>query len=113
MTKLIDIFPVLAKEVARALRTLGRAEFAQQVEEAVVVRVTFDNSAGAGYIYVEPSSVLNVVDANVIGSRHGETITVDTQFDAVIDTDNFARVTGIDILTPGVLKAELGRRASG
>jgi uncharacterized protein YuzE len=113
MTKLIDTFPVLAKEVAKALRTLGRAELAQQVEDALVARVTFDNSAGAGYIYVEPSRALNVVEANVIGTRHGETITVETEFDAVIDTDNFARVTGIEILAPGLLKAELRRRASG
>jgi uncharacterized protein YuzE len=104
---------VLARKVAESLRALGRAELAQQIEEAVVSSVTFDNSASAGYIYVEPSRVLNVVEANVIGARHGETITVNTEFDAVIDTDNFARVTGIEILAPGILKAELRRRASG
>src|SRR5688572_26264689 len=54
MTKLIDTFPMLAKAVAESLRALGRTELAKQVEDAVVATVTFDNSAGAGYIYVEP-----------------------------------------------------------
>lgn len=112
MTKLIDTFPVLVKEVAESLRRIGRTELAQQIEEAVVSKVTFDNSADAGYIYVEPSRALNAVEANVIGARHDETITVETEFDAVIDTDNFARVTGIEILAPGTLKAELRRYAS-
>ena len=112
MTKLVDTFPVLAREVSRSLRALGRTELAQQVDDAIVSRVTFDESAGAGYVYVEPTRALNVVEANIIGARHGETITVETQFDAVIDADNFERLMGIEILAPGVLAAELKRRAS-
>jgi uncharacterized protein YuzE len=112
MSKLIDTFPSLAREVAASLRRLGRTELAEQVDLAIVLRVTFDDSAGAGYIYVEPSCALNVVEANVIGARHGETITLETEFDAVIDIDNFERLTGIEILAPGVLKAELKRHAS-
>src|SRR6476620_12220083 len=98
MSKLVDIFPILASEVAKSLRALGRTELARQIDESVVSRVTFDDSVSAGYIYVEPTRALNVVEANIIGARHGETIAVETEFDAVIDTDNFERLVGIEIL---------------
>jgi uncharacterized protein YuzE len=113
MSRLIDIFPVLAREVATSLRALGRTQLAHQIDEAVVARVTFDDSAGAGYIYVEPSRALNKVEAHVVGVRHGETIAVETEFDAVIDIDNFERLVGIEVLAPGVLRSELKRRAGG
>jgi hypothetical protein len=112
MIKLVEAFPVLAREVSKSLRALGRLQLADQVEAAMVTRVTFDKSAGAGYVYVEPPRTLNVAEANIIGTRHGETITVETQFDAVIDIDNFERLIGIEILAPGVLATELKRRAS-
>ena len=113
MNRLIDTFPVLAREVANSLRAIGRASLAGQIEEAVVSRVTFDDSVGAGYIYIEPSRPLNIVEANIIGVRHGATITVQTEFDTHIDTDNFDRVVGIEILAPGVLRSELKIRAKG
>ena len=112
MTKLIDTFPMLAREVSRALRAQGRADLAEQVDEAIVSRVTFDESADAGYVYVEPARGLNLVEANIVRARHGETITVETQFDTVVDTDNFQRLTGIEILAPGVLAAELKATAA-
>ena len=112
MIKLIETFPTLAREISNSLRALGRVQLAEQVDVAIVARVTFDESAGAGYVYVEPRRSLNVVETNVVGARHGETITVETEFDAVIDVDNFQRLMGIEILAPGVLAAELKRRAS-
>jgi hypothetical protein len=112
MTKLIDAFPVLAREVSNSLRALGHLQLADQVDGAVVVDVSFDESAGAGYVKVEPSRVVNVVEANIIGARYGRTIAVESQFDAVVDLDNFERLLGIEILAPGVLGAELKRRAS-
>ena len=113
MNRLIDTFPVLAREVAKSLRVLGRPSLAGQIEEAIVSRVTFDDSVGVGYIYIEPSRALNVVEANIIGVRHGGTITVQTEFDTYIDTDNFERVVGIEILAPGVLRSQLKICASG
>ena len=112
MIKLIETFPSLAREVSESLLALGRSELAEQLDAAVVARVTFDESAGAGYVYVESGRLLNVVEANAIGARHGETISVETQFDAVIDVDNFGRLMRIEILAPGVLTTELKRRAS-
>jgi hypothetical protein len=113
MPKLSDTFPTLAQELVKSLRAMGRAELAEQIEVAIVGRVSFDNAANAGYIYLEPSRDLNVVEANIIGTRHGATLPVETQFWTNIDTDNFDRILGIEVLDPGSLKTELRRRASG
>ena len=113
MAKLIENFPVLTRELVQSLRTAGHEAVADQLEAAVIRAVTFDDDANAGTISVEPSRDLNVVEANVIGVKHGGTITVESRFWTAIDMDNFGRVLGIEILDPGVLTAELKRRASG
>src|SRR5580704_4382715 len=113
MSKLVDAFPVLANELAQSLREAGREALAEQVERATITRVTFDNSANAGYVYLEPSRALNLVETNVVGVRHGETVPVQTQFWTNIDTDNFDRVMGIEILNRCALKTELRRCANG
>jgi hypothetical protein len=113
MSKLVDTFPVLAGELAQSLRAMGREVLAEQIVGATIARVTFDNAANAGYVYLEPSRTLNVVEENVVGVHHGETVPVETQFWTNIDTDNFDRLTGIEILDPRELKAELRRRAKG
>jgi hypothetical protein len=113
MLRLVDTFPVLASELAQSLREAGREALAEQIEAATIAQVTFDNAANAGYVYLEPSRTLNVVETNVIGVRHGETVPVETQFWTNIDTDNFDRLTGIEILDPRALKAELRRHANG
>ena len=86
---------------------------ADQVDQAVIDRVTFDGSARAGYIYVRPSRDLNVVETNIVGVGHGETIEVKTQYWTNIDMDSFARVVGVEVLAPGELMNELMRRANG
>jgi hypothetical protein len=113
MTTLIDAFPVLARTVSQALRDAGRESLAAQIDAGVIARVTFDPDANAGYIYLELSRALNVVENNIAGVRHGETVPVETPYWTNIDTDNFDRVTGIEILDPRELKQELTRRAIG
>jgi uncharacterized protein YuzE len=81
------------------------------VDTATIARVTFDDSANAGYIYVQPSRELNVVETNIVGVQHGETLEVETRYWTNIDTDNFGRLAGIEILAPGDLKA--GKAAKG
>jgi hypothetical protein len=59
--------------------------------------------------YVQPSRHLNVVEANIIGVRHGSSNALDIQGYVVIDTDNFGRVTTVEVLgRPDVAEA-LGR----
>jgi hypothetical protein len=111
MSKLAEVFPVLVSELVQALRNSGNDTLAQQIETATIARVTFDSAVDASYVYLEPSRTLNVVERNIIGVRHGETIALKTSYWTVIDTDNFDRVAGIEILDPRELKAELKRRA--
>ena len=113
MLKLIEMFPVLTRELSQSLRNEGRQTLAEQIETALITRITFDEAANAGYIYVEPSRALNVIETNIVGVRHGETIPVEMQFWTNIDTDNFDRLVGIEILNPGALKSELSKGASG
>jgi uncharacterized protein YuzE len=111
MLKLIETFPVLTRELSQSLRNEGRQTLAEQIDAALITRITFDEAANAGYIYVEPSRALNVIETNIVGVRHGETIPVKTQFWTNIDTDNFDRLVGVEILNPGALKSELSKRA--
>lgn len=107
MSTLVASFPSLVSELSRGLRAAGRAPLADQVEAAAIARVTFDDGADAGYIYVQPSSELNVVEMNIVGVTHGETLEVETRYWTIIDTDNFGRLAGIEILAPGELKSVL------
>ena len=111
MSSLIESFPSLVAELSQQLRGAGRAPLADQIDSAAIARVIFDDSANAGYIYVQPSRDLNVVEANVMGVRHGDTIEVKTRYWTIVDTDNFDRLVGIEILAPGDIKDELRRYA--
>jgi hypothetical protein len=113
MSTLVAVFPSLVSELSRGLRAAGRASLADQVDAAAIARVTFDVSANAGYIYVKPSRELNVVETNIVGVRHGETLEVETGYWTYIDTDNFGRLSGIEILAPGDLRDELRKYADG
>jgi hypothetical protein len=113
MSKLVEAFPTLVSELAQSLRNAGRDALAEQIETATITRVTFDGDHNVGYIYLDPSRALNVVERNIIGVRHGETIPVETTFWTVVDTDNFDRVAGIEILDTRKLEAELIRCAIG
>jgi len=62
---------------------------------------------------VQPSGELNIVETNVVGVRHGDTIEVETRYWTNIDTDNFGRLVGIEILAPGDIKNELRKHADG
>ena len=113
MSSLIESFPSLASELSRQLRLAGRESIADQVEAATIVRVTFDEGANASYIYVQPSRKLNLVEMNIVGIRHEETLEVETPYWTNIDIDNFGRLAGIEILAPGELKNKLRKSAHG
>ena len=65
------------------------------------------------YIYVRPSTELNIMETTVVGVRHGDTIEVETRYWTNIDTDNFGRLLGVEILAPGDIKNELRKQANG
>jgi uncharacterized protein YuzE len=111
MFLLIESFPSLAKELSLQLRLAGLAALADQIDAAAIARVTFDNAANAGYIYVHPSRELNVVETGIMGVRNGVTLEVETPYWTIIDTDNFGRLLGIEILAPGDIKGALRKHA--
>jgi hypothetical protein len=113
MSSLIESFPLLAAKLSQQLRSVGRAPLADQIDRAVITSVTFDETVNAGYIYLQPSRDLNFVEANIIRVRYGSMIEVETPYWTNIDIDNFERLMGIEILTPGDLKDDLRKYASG
>ena len=115
MDTLEKCFPSLLPDLLRALETEADADAAlsEQLKTCEVERVTFDSEADAGYIYLRPTRPLNVVEANIIRSRHNRTVTLDLEFGAYLDVDNFERVTGIELLHPSTrLRALLLFRAN-
>ena len=95
------------------LTTDGKSDLAAQFQTATVRGVSFDNDADAGYIYVTSGRELNVVETNIIGVSHGETIPVTATFQAYLDTDNFGRLLGVELLSPPAsLKAILRQQAA-
>jgi uncharacterized protein YuzE len=112
MLKLVDAFPSLAKELSQWLREADQDLLAEQIDHAEIAKVTFDNEANAGYIYIEPSQLLTVVESDMVEEDQGESIAVGTQYWTNIDTDNLGRIVRIEILDPRDLKPELKKLAS-
>src|SRR4051794_24626110 len=112
MTSLCEAFPSLAKELSDALRADGKAALAEQVDGAIIERVTFDEAADAAYIRVQPSPQLGAIDVNIVGVRYGETIEVETGYWTFLDADNHHRLIGVEVLAVGGLKEDLKRYAN-
>lgn len=91
--------------MVRRLNAVGHTALANDLAQAIVTRVTYDSSVGAGYICLESSRPLNSVEASVIGLKHGETILLDDTASLNVDADNFGRIRGVELLGYGdVLK---------
>ena len=48
MLKLIATFPVLTRELSKSLRNEGRETLAEQIDAALITRITFDEAAMLG-----------------------------------------------------------------
>jgi uncharacterized protein YuzE len=96
-----DLKTLLPDVVLQLEAALGKnRDFVEQLRTARISRVTFDPDAPAGYIYVRTGRELNVVERNIIGTKHGHTMEVPGGLWMNIDLDNFERLTGIEILAP-------------
>jgi len=100
MNSFASHFPHLAATLIAELETSGRPELAQQLRTALVRDVSFDAEANAGNIALDAGRQLNVVETKIVGVRYGETIAVNSTYDAYLDTDNFGRVLGVEVLSP-------------
>lgn len=112
MINVHEKFPELVEALVEALEKGGEVDLSCQVREAVARRVTFDSSANAAYLYLDPKRTLNDVERNVIDQRIEKTMQVETPFWTILDVDNFDRLVGIEILDPGTLKRGLREQAN-
>jgi uncharacterized protein YuzE len=110
MPTLAEVLPDLVDELAELLQASGRDDLAAQLREVEVTRWTHDTSCDAAYIYLRSPRPLNVVEQNVVGVKHGETVPVEHRRWVNVDTDNFGRMTGIELLSPGDVPARLSAR---
>lgn len=101
--KLADFLPQFTVELRELLRTAGEVDLAAQLGSAEVISCSYDAECEAGYIKLESAQTLNVIELNVITVRHGKTIPVEHPYWVNVDTDNFNRITGIELLdAPGL-----------
>ncbi|MEO7832706.1 DUF2283 domain-containing protein [Roseateles sp.] len=110
MTKhaaLVEVFPKFAEELRLALAACGEPHLAAQVLDLTVASCSYDSSGEAGYIRVRSAETLNVVEQNIIGTRHGRTVSVDHPCWVYVDVDNFDRITGIELLAASPHAAQL------
>lgn len=101
--KLADFLPQFTVELREILGAAGEPDLAAQLSGAEVLACSYEPEAKAGYIKLESAQELNAVERNVITVRHGRTVPVEHPYWVNVDTDNFNRITGIELLdAPGL-----------
>lgn len=96
--KLTEALPKFSEELQECLKTEGRDDLASQVNDAEILKFSYDDSCNAAYITLQSGRELNVVESNIIGVKHGETVPVEHRYWVNVDTDNFNRLGGIELL---------------
>ncbi len=112
ITALSALLPQFADELRVALAARGEVNLAEQVNGLTVYACSYDPACNAGYIRVESDRTLNVVEQNIIGTRHGRTVPIDHPCDVYVDADNFDRITGIELLEASKYAEQLGSYSS-
>jgi hypothetical protein len=107
--KLTEIVPEFVVELEAALRAVGHPELAEELPLAELDRWSFDEACDAAYLVVLARRELNAIEKNIIGVKHGQTIQVEHRYCVNVDTDNFGRLRGIEVLNGGELTAKLAR----
>ena len=99
MSQISEILPDFIAEAQASLQSQGHPELAQELATLELASWTHDPEADAMYLYLSGQAPLNVVEENIIGVRHGGCIELE-ELDGmvVLDTDNFQRIKGIEIL---------------
>ena len=107
MPSLIEALPDLVSDIESALIRIGRGDVSDQLREVDIERWTYDEFANAGYLFLRSPRVLNVVDQNVVGAKHGETLCPFDDLAINLDLDNHHRLTGIELLDAKSIIAQL------
>jgi len=98
MSSLVETLPDLVSDIENALIRIGRGDVADQLREVQLERWTYDEFANAGYLYLSSPRDLNVVNQNIVGVKHGETLCPSDDLPVNLDLDNHRRLTGIELL---------------
>lgn len=97
--KIVEILPELCDEIRKSLVSLGRQDIIDQLDELRLKNWTHDSEVEAINIYLSGGRQLNVVEQNIITVKYGESISLgDCEGIVVLDTDNFGRVMGIELI---------------
>ena len=111
MQRLADLLPEFARQVEDHLRQASGAELADQIPLVAVLRWTYDASADAGFIYVEPSRPLNIAERGLIKSFHSHSVELKGLPGWIlVDVDNLGRITGIELLNRADIFSQLSRK---
>ena len=111
MPTLFEALPNLVHDLEGALIRIGRGSVADQLREVELERWTYDKFANAGTLYLRSPRVLNVVDRNIVGVRHGETLCPFDDFGINLDLDNHGRLTSIELLDASEIISNLEKAA--
>lgn len=107
LRRLKNVLPEFVAELSELLLADGRKDLCMQLEDVLVEKWSYDSSADAAYIYLQSPRSLNVVEQNIIGVKHGETVATDHPCCVNLDTDNFGRLQGVELLKGGKVAAIL------
>jgi len=99
MKDLNKILPAFTTEMKNALTELDRTDLVEMIHNLTLKHLTYDPEVDALYLYAGGTRSLNIVEKNIIGVKHGESIELKKCSGIVIlDTDNFGRISGIEII---------------
>ena len=110
MTSLVEALPELVADIEGALIRIGRGNVADQLREVELERWTYDQFANVGNLYVRSPRALDVVDRNIIGVKHGETLCPSDDLAVNLDLDNHGRLIGIELLDARSIIAHLEKK---
>ena len=89
METLCAVLPEFAADLVRELRREGFDQAALTATTDAIQRVTFDDVANAGYIYMQPH-----------GTAAGESLALETKPFSIAQLDSAGRLVGIEFLSP-------------
>ena len=99
MSNIAELLPDFVAAAQASLEAQGYPALAQQLGALDLASWTHDPEADAMYLYLSGQAPLNVLEQNIVSVRHGGCIELDDLDGMVVlDTDNFQRVKGIEIL---------------
>jgi uncharacterized protein YuzE len=108
MSTLVEALPDLVRDLESPLLRIGRADVVDQLREVEIERWTYDEFADAVYLHLRSPRTLNVADEKIVGTKHGETVSVYDDLGVNLDLDDHRRLMGIEILDGRAIASRLG-----